>query len=112
LYFQFNGVQYQPHAFASNVVGNTRPWDEDHLSGTKTKWDLFNDPGSYGYCYGITFLSLSQITRYKSKRKEPNTDDYDIKLIQSFMKNCIPWNNSSGIYNDNNVNVCNNNFKY
>jgi hypothetical protein len=109
---KFNGVQYQAHAFASNVVGNTRPWDEDHLSGTKTKWDLFYDPGSYGYCYGITFLSLSQITRYKSKRKEPNTDDYDIKLIQSFMKNCIPWNNSSGINNDNNVNVCYNNFKY
>jgi hypothetical protein len=55
---------------------------------------------------------LSQITRYKSRRKEPNTDDYDIKLIQSFMKNCIPWNNSSGINNDNNVNVCYNNFKY
>jgi hypothetical protein len=62
---------------------NTRPWNEDHLRGTKTKWDLLYDPGSYGYCYGIAFLSLSQITRYKSKRKEPNTDDYDIKLIQS-----------------------------
>ena len=66
---KFNGVQYQAHAFASNVVGNTRPWDEDHLSGTKTKWDLFYDPGSYGYCYGITFLSLSQITRTNQKEK-------------------------------------------
>jgi hypothetical protein len=97
---------------ASSVVGDTGPWGDDHLSSTKTKWDLFYDPCSYGYCYGITFLSLSQITRYKSKRKEPNTDDYDIKLIQSFMKNYIPWKNSSGIYNDNNVNVCYNNFKY
>ena len=34
---KFNGVQYQAHAFASNVVGNTRPWDEDHLSSTNTK---------------------------------------------------------------------------
>jgi hypothetical protein len=64
-----------------------------------------NSDSSYGYCYDITLLSLSHITRYKSKRKEPNTDDYDIKLIQSFMKNCIPWNNSSGINNDNNTNI-------
>ena len=86
---KFNGVQYQAHAFASNVVGDTRPWGEDHLSSTKTKWYLFNDPGSYGYCYGINLLSLSQIARYRSKRKEPNTDDYDIKLMQSFMKNVV-----------------------
>jgi hypothetical protein len=58
---KFNGVQYQAHAFASNVVEDTRPWDEDHLSGTKTKWDLFYDPGSYGYCYGIAFCSLQLI---------------------------------------------------
>jgi len=37
---KFNGVQYQAHDFASQVVGNTRPWGEDHLSSTKTKWDL------------------------------------------------------------------------
>jgi hypothetical protein len=37
----------------------------------------------------LFFLSLSQITRYKSNRKESNTDDYDIKLIQSFMKNVV-----------------------
>ena len=86
---KFNGVQYQAHDFASNVVGDTRPWGEDHLSSTNKKWDLLYDPDSYGYCYGITFLSLSQITRYKSKRKEPNTDDHDIKLIQSFMKNVV-----------------------
>jgi hypothetical protein len=82
---KFNGVQ----CHASNVVGDTRPWGEDHLSSTKTKWYLFNDPGSYGYCYGINLLSLSQIARYRSKRKEPHTDDYDIKLIQSFMKNVV-----------------------
>jgi hypothetical protein len=50
---------------------------------------MLYDPGSYGYCYGIIFLSLSQITRYKSNRKGSNTDDYDIKLIQSFMKNVV-----------------------
>jgi hypothetical protein len=32
-----NGVQYQGHAFASNVVGDTGPWGDDHLSITKTK---------------------------------------------------------------------------
>jgi hypothetical protein len=84
-----NGVQYQAHAFASNVVGDTRPWGEDHLSSNVTKWDLFYDPGNYGYCYGIKFVSLSQISRYKSKRKEPTKDEYDIKLIQSFMKTAV-----------------------
>ena len=79
---KFNEVQYQAHDFASNVVGDTRPWVEDHLSSTNKKWDLLYDPDSYGYCYGIKLLSLSQITRYKSKRKEPIKDDYDIKLIQ------------------------------
>ena len=86
---KFNAVQYQAHAFASNVVGETRPWGEDHLCSNKTKWDLFYDPSNYGYCYGITFVLLSQITRYKSKRKEPIKDDYDIKLIQSFMKTVV-----------------------
>ena len=86
---KFNGVQYQAHAFVSNVVGDTRPWGEDYLSSNKTRWDLFYDPGNYGYCYGIKFASLSQITRYKSKRKEPIKDDYDIKLIQSFMKTVV-----------------------
>jgi hypothetical protein len=35
-----NGVQYQAHAFASNVVGDTGPWGDDHLSnisGTTSK---------------------------------------------------------------------------
>jgi hypothetical protein len=86
---KYNGVQYQAHAFASNVVGDTRPWGEDHLSSNVTKWDLFYDPGNYGYCYGIKFVSLSQISRYKSKRKEPTKDEYDIKLIQSFMKTAV-----------------------
>ena len=86
---EFNGVQYQAHAFASNVVDDIRPWGEDHLSSNKTKWDLFYNPDNYGYCYGIKFASLSQITLYKSKRKEPIKDDYDIKLIQSFMKTVV-----------------------
>jgi hypothetical protein len=86
---KYNGVQYQAHAFASNVVGDTRPWGEDHLSSNVTKWDLFYYPGNYGYCYGIKFVSLSQISRYKSKRKEPTKDEYDIKLIQSFMKTAV-----------------------
>ena len=85
----YNGVQYEAHAFASNVVGDTRPWGEDHLSSNVTKWDLFYNPGNYGYCYGIKFVSLSQISRYKSKRKEPTKDEYDIKLIQSFMKTAV-----------------------
>jgi hypothetical protein len=86
---KFNAVRYQANAFASNVVGETRPWGEDYLSSNKTKWDLFYDPDNYGYCYGMTFASLSHITRYKSKRKEPIKDDYDIKLIQSFMKTVV-----------------------
>ena len=71
------------------MLGDTRPWGEDDLSSTNKKWDLLYDPDSYSSCYGITFLSLSQITRYKSKRKEPIKDDYDIKLIQSFMKTVV-----------------------
>ena len=86
---KYNGVQYEAHAFASNVVGDTRPWGEDHLSSNVTKWDLFYNPGNYGYCYGIKFVSLSQISRYKLKRKEPTKDEYDIKLIQSFMKTAV-----------------------
>ena len=66
---KFNGVQYQAHAFASNVVGDTRPWDEDHLSGTKTKWDLLYDPGSYGYCYGITFYHYHRLHGTNQKEK-------------------------------------------
>jgi hypothetical protein len=85
----YNGVQYEAHAFASNMVGDTRPWGEDHLSSNVTKWDLFYNPGNYGYCYGIKFVSLSQISRYKSKRKEPTKDEYDIKLIQSFVKTAV-----------------------
>ena len=38
---KFNAVQYQAHAFASNVVGETRPWDDDHLRSNKTKWTCF-----------------------------------------------------------------------
>lgn len=56
---KFNGVQYQAHAFDSNVFGDTRRWGEEHLSSNISKWDLFYDPGNYGYCYGIKFVSLT-----------------------------------------------------
>jgi len=57
---QFNGVQYQAHAFASNVVGDKRPWGEDHLSSDKTKWDLFYEPGKYVIISIIVGVSLVQ----------------------------------------------------
>lgn len=80
-----NGIFYDAHEFASDVTGNTRPWGEDHLSKNVTRWDLFYDPRNYGYCYGIKFVSLKEVIRYKSKRNEPNKDVIDIKLIKSFL---------------------------
>lgn len=82
----YKGLLYEAHGFASDATGSARPWGEDHLSKNVTRWDLFYDPRNYGYCYGIKFVSLKEVIRYKSKRNEPNKDAIDIKLIKSFLR--------------------------
>ncbi|XP_060588142.1 uncharacterized protein LOC132743619 [Ruditapes philippinarum] len=82
-----NGMSIQVHAFKNNSISNERPWGEDHfkVSGVKDKWDLFYDPDNYGYCYGIKFVSLKQLIRYKTVRNEPNKDMRDVELINNFL---------------------------
>ena len=80
-----NGFHMEAHAFKANVVTG-RPWGEDHFSNTvKSKWDLFYDPSNFGFCYGIKFVSLNQLIKYKLKRNEPLKDNRDAKLIREFL---------------------------
>jgi hypothetical protein len=82
-----NGMSIQVHAFKNNSISNERPWGEDHfkVSGVKDQWDLFYDPDNFGYCYGIKFVSLKQLIRYKTVRNEPNKDMRDVELINNFL---------------------------
>ncbi|XP_053394324.1 uncharacterized protein LOC123524936 [Mercenaria mercenaria] len=86
-----HGISIQAHAFKNNSISKERAWGEDHFSdtGPKDQWDLFYDPINFGYCYGIKFVSLKQLVRYKMKRKEPKKDAFDVELINSF------WNTTS-----------------
>ena len=82
-----NGFNIEAHAFKENTVDQGRPWGEDHFSGNvKSKWDLFYDGNNFGFCYGIRFVSLEQLIRYKSKRNEPVKDKNDIGLIAEFLR--------------------------
>lgn len=81
-----NDFRIEAHAFKSNAISAGRAWGEDHFTETvKTKWDLFYDPANYGFCYGVKFVSLEQLVRYKLKRKEPQKDQYDVKLIRDML---------------------------
>ena len=81
-----NGINIESHAFKTNAIDSGRPWGEDHFSETvKSKWDLFYDPRNFGFCYGIKFVSLDRLIKYKLKRNEPQKDHQDIHLIQEFL---------------------------
>ncbi|XP_045159481.2 uncharacterized protein LOC123524927 [Mercenaria mercenaria] len=82
-----HGISVQAHAFKNNSVSQERAWGEDHFSdsGPKDAWDLFYDPNNFGYCYGIKFVSLKQLVRYKMKRNEPKKDRFDVELINEFL---------------------------
>ncbi|XP_045159496.2 uncharacterized protein LOC123524935 [Mercenaria mercenaria] len=78
-----NGIPIQAHAFKFNSIPKERAWGEYHFSttGPQNQYDLFYDPQNYGYCYGLKFVSLKQLVRYKKHRNEPNKDSYDVDLI-------------------------------
>ena len=81
------GLNIEAHAFKSNAIGTGRPWGEDHFGETvRSKWSLFYDMTNYGFCYGIKFVSLDQLIKYKRKRNEPIKDKHDISLIQDFLR--------------------------
>ena len=68
------GFNIKGHAFKANAIGPGRPLDEGYFSKTvKSKWDLFYDARNFGCCYGIKFVSLAQITKYKLKRRTSTT---------------------------------------
>ncbi|XP_053394331.1 uncharacterized protein LOC123524946 [Mercenaria mercenaria] len=83
-----HGMNIQAHAFKFNSISKERAWGEDHFSasGTRNQWDLFYDPQNYGYCYGIKFVSLKQLVRYKVQRNEPNKDSHDVGLINRLLE--------------------------
>lgn len=82
-----NGFGLEAHAFKSNAISPGRPWGQDHFTEKiKTEWDLFYDPNNFGYCYGIKFVSLEQLIRYKRKRKEPGKDQRDVNLMDGLLK--------------------------
>ena len=81
-----NGFNIEAHAFKTNAIDSGRPRDENHFSETvKSKWDLFYDPRNFGFCYGIKFVSLDQLIKYKLKRNNPQKDHHDIHLIRDFL---------------------------
>ena len=82
-----NGFHIEPHAFKENAIDSERPWGEDHFNeAVKSKWDLFYDARNFGFCYGIKFVSLDQLVRYKMKRQEPGKDQHDVGLILEFLR--------------------------
>ena len=86
-----NGFNIEAHAFKANAIAPGRPWGEDHFSETvKSKWDLFYDAKNFGFCYGIKFVSLEQLVRYKVKRNEPQKDQYDVNLILELLRRLRP----------------------
>ena len=85
-----DGFNIEAHAFKTKAIDSDRPWGEDHLSETvKSIWDLFYDPRNFGFCYGIKFVSLDQLIKYKLKRNEPQKDHQDIYLIQEFLSHTL-----------------------
>ena len=82
----YHGVNIQVHAFKENAISPGRAWGEDHFNQiVTTKWDLFYDPSNYGFCYGIKFVSLKQLIRYKMKRAEEK-DKKDVILMDKLAK--------------------------
>ncbi|XP_045159465.1 uncharacterized protein LOC123524916 [Mercenaria mercenaria] len=83
-----HGISIQAHAFKNNSISKGRAWGEDHFTdnGAMDELDLFYDPKNYGYCYGIKFVSLKQLVRYKLKRNESRKDSFDVKLISKFLE--------------------------
>ena len=80
------GVNIEAHEFKENAISYGRAWGEDHFSQIiKTKWDLFYDPRTHGYCYGIKFVSLKQLIEYKMKRAEVK-DKKDVSLMEGLIK--------------------------
>lgn len=84
-------IRIEAHAFKTNAISPGRAWGEDHFGErVKTKWDLFYDPNNYGFCYGIKFVSLEQLVRYKRRRNEPRKDQTDVNLIMDMLKRQNP----------------------
>ena len=80
-----NGIHINPHAFEENSFSARRAWGEDHFcQSVKTKWDLFYDPATYGFCYGVKYVSLEQLIRYKTKRGQPK-DKNDVNMMKGMM---------------------------
>ena len=84
-----HGIDVEPHTFVLNTQNRGYPWGEEHLDANVTKWDLFYDTRFYGQCYGLKFMSLSQIISYKTKRHKPGKDRKDVSLIKNFLKRTI-----------------------
>ena len=61
-----NGIHIDGHALAENTTYVGPASGEGHV---KTKWDLFYDPDNYGFCYGIKFVFLKELSS-KLKRSD------------------------------------------
>jgi antitoxin (DNA-binding transcriptional repressor) of toxin-antitoxin stability system len=84
-----NGIHIEAHAFESNKRKSERAWGQPHITAPgliNSAIDLFADPENYGYCFGMKYVSLKQLVRYKASRNEPNKDQRDVGLIQDFLK--------------------------
>ena len=84
-----NNILVEEHAFQSNVIDGKRAWGHEHLTTggpVVSEADLFTDPENYGYCFGLKFVSLQQLIRYKRKRAEKNKDDQDVAKIDNFLR--------------------------
>lgn len=83
-----NGIGIEAHAFKSNAISGGKALGDDHFNKiVKTKWDLFYDSNNYGFCYGIKFVSLKQLLRFKLNRKEQRQKDKnDVMLISKILE--------------------------
>ena len=66
-----NGTLVEYHAFPSNALPGAHSWGAYHFNAAcKDELDLFFDPHNHGYCHGIKYVSLAQLTRYKWRRSK------------------------------------------
>ena len=71
----------------ANAFGPGRPLDKGRFSETvNSKWDLFYDARNFGLCYGIKFVSLTKLNKYKLERRDPLKDRQDVKMFLDILR--------------------------
>ena len=64
---------FEPHHWSS--------WGRFHLVAGVFKEDIFFDMANFGNCFGLKFVSESQLLKYKIMRNEPQKDIVDVQHI-------------------------------